>query len=447
VSKRLFGTDGIRGVAGESPLDPATVRRFGMALGRVLAGERGEPGRVVLGRDTRESGPWLAAAVARGLDAAGAHAVDAGVITTPGLAHIVTTGGFAAGVMISASHNPFRDNGLKLFDHAGLKLSDRLEARVEEAIFASADPGEGGGVLERAPTLVRGYVAWLEGLVQPAGRFRGLSLALDCANGSATGIAGEVFRHHGAQVIEIGVAPDGRNINLDCGSLHLEGLSGAVRQAGCDLGIAFDGDADRALAVDRRGRVVDGDLILFIAARRRLREGRLRGNAVVATIMSNLWLERRLAALGIALHRAAVGDKYVLERLLDEDLLLGGEQSGHVIFREHATTGDGLVTGLELVDSLVEEPEPLEAILDGIVPCPQVHLTVRVRAKPDLRAHALIGPAVAALERELGTNGRLVLRYSGTEPVARVMVEGEDDRRVRGHAERLAELIRQELGA
>jgi len=283
--------------------------------------------------------------------------------------------------------------------------------------------------------------------VQPQGRFRGLRIALDCANGSAAAVAGEVFRHQGAEIVELGVTPDGRNINLGCGSLHLEALAQRVRAASCDIGIAFDGDADRALAVDREGRMVDGDHILFIAGRRLQREGRLRGGAVVATIMSNLWLEKRLAAEGIGLRRTAVGDKYVLEGLLEEDLVLGGEQSGHVIFREHASTGDGIVTGLLLLDALAAGSETLEVILDGIVPCPQVLLNVRVRTKPDLLRHARIGPVVERLERELGSAGRVVLRYSGTEPVARVMVEGEDEQLVRRHADQLAGLIRQELGA
>ncbi|HKQ61319.1 MAG TPA: phosphoglucosamine mutase [Candidatus Polarisedimenticolaceae bacterium] len=445
--KRLFGTDGIRGQAGEPPLDPGGVRRFGAALGEVLREERAQP-RAVLGRDTRESGPWLRDAVASGLASRGADVVDAGVITTPGLAWIVGAGGFDAAVMISASHNPYLDNGLKVFGGNGIKLSDANEARIERLLL---DDGRLGAVADGWHGSEDG--AWRERYVDklervlPAGRLRGRRVVLDCGHGAATSIAPGVFAHYGAAVETIGAAPDGRNINLDCGSLHLAGLAGEVQRRGASLGIAFDGDADRALAVDRRGRTVEGDHVLYLTARRLHRLGRLRGSAVVATIMSNYWLERRLAAEGIRLHRAPVGDKYVLETMLEHDLVLGGEQSGHVIFREHATTGDGILTGLLLLDTLAEESESLEQILDGIVPLPQVLLAVRVGAKPDLRVHPRIGPLLSDIEAELVGTGRVVLRYSGTEPVARVMVEGEDETTVRRHAERLAATIREELGA
>ena len=446
--KRLFGTDGIRAVAGVAPLDPLTVRRFGAALAEVLEqADGGREVRVVLGRDTRESGPWLRDALVAGLTSRGATVVDAGVITTPGLARVVRQEGFSGGVMISASHNPFEDNGLKAFGADGAKLSDALEARIERRLIDEgiADPGE---VLAAAPvdgSLLEHYVEHLARALGPDGRLADLRLVLDCANGAACAIAPRVFRSHGAHVETIGVEPDGRNINLDCGSLHLDRLSDAVRERGASLGLAFDGDADRCLAVDRRGRVADGDHILFVAGRRLERRGELRGKAVVATIMSNFWLEERLAAEGIALRRTAVGDKYVLEEMIAHDLVLGGEQSGHVIFREHATTGDGILTGLLLLDALADGP-PLEEILDGITPYPQVLLNVKVREKPDLGAHARIGPAVREIEAALDGHGRVVLRYSGTEPKARVMLEGQDPHRIREMAERLAALIAQELG-
>ena len=270
---------------------------------------------------------------------------------------------------------------------------------------------------------------------------------MDCANGAAYRLGPEVFRRLAVEVETVGIAPDGRNINLDCGSLYVDALSERVREGGYDLGLAFDGDADRALAVDSNGRVVDGDHILYLAARRLKRVGQLRGDQVVATVMSNFWLERRLADEGVKLLRAPVGDKYVLERMVAEDAVLGGEQSGHIIFRNLSTTGDGLLTGLFLLEAIQEEPEPLESILDGIEPCPQVLLNVEVAEKPELASHAVIGPALARAERELDGAGRIVVRYSGTEPLARVMVEGDDERAVREHAEALAELIRSELGA
>jgi phosphoglucosamine mutase len=446
VSKRLFGTDGIRAVAGEAPLDRATVRRFGVALARNIA-STGDSARVVLGRDTRESGPWLRDALAAGIAAAGAEAVDIGVVTTPGLAWVLRENGYQAGVMISASHNPFRDNGLKAFDGDGVKLTDDVEGRIEAMILDTGidDPGENGATVRLQAEDVDGYVKHLINAVD-AHRLKGLRVALDCANGSACEIAPLVFDALGADVLTIGVQPDGRNINLDCGSLHLDNLAEFVRGHDCDVGLAFDGDADRCLAVDRRGRIIDGDGILFITGRQLKRDGRLPGDGLVATIMSNFWLEERLAAEGVQLRRAQVGDKYVLETMHDEKLTLGGEQSGHVIFRDHATTGDGILTGLQLIDAVLAGDESLDQIVDGIAPYPQILINVQVSEKPDLRAHEIIGPVVEGVESELAGTGRVVLRYSGTEPLVRVMLEGKNPDQVRKQAERLAGVIRDELG-
>ena len=445
--KRLFGTDGIRAVAGTPPLDPRTVRKFGLALADVLHQGLGRAPRVVCGRDTRESGPWLRDAVADGLAARGGTMIDAGVITTPGLAYATHNTGFDAGVMISASHNPFEDNGLKVFSSDGVKLEDAVESRVESIILdaATPTPPEGAGKAVPDDSLLSGYVKVLETAV-PGGRFAGLRLLLDCANGSASAIAPTVFSDLGAEVETIGNRPDGKNINLGCGSLYVESLASRVQEGRFDMGLAFDGDADRCLAVDRRGRVVDGDHILFLCARRMKRRSALPGNSIVATIMSNFWLEKRLADEGIVLHRAPVGDKYVLERMIAEDSALGGEQSGHVIFRSVGTTGDGILTGLLLVDAVLDDAVPLEATLDGIVPFPQMLINVRVSEKPDLRAHPEIGPVVAEAERALSGRGRVVLRYSGTESLARVMVEADDDTLVKSTAERVATIIREHLG-
>jgi len=444
--KRLFGTDGIRGVAGEYPLDEPTVRRFGVALAELLPSDG--PCRVVVGRDTRESGPWLRDALAAGLTSRGGGTVDAGVVSTPALAHVVRARGFDAGVMISASHNPFEDNGLKAFGSDGVKLSDEIESRIEGLILDGGldDPGRRSDAAEEDGSLSRCYVEHLEALIPKPDRLRGLKLVVDCANGSACALAPEVLRHHGAEVLAIGDSPDGRNINLDCGSLHLDRLVERVKRERADLGIAFDGDADRCLAVDASGRIVDGDHLLFIVGRRMKRDGRLRGDALVATIMSNFWLEESLAGEGVRLIRAPVGDKYVLEQMVADDLALGGEQSGHLIFRDYATTGDGLLTALLFLETLLDEAQSLEQIMDGITPCPQVLINVRVREKPDLRRHDRIGPAVAEIETALQGRGRVVLRYSGTEPVARVMLEGKDQDLVRDQAEHLAEVIREELG-
>ena len=443
--KRLFGTDGIRAVAGEPPLDPATVRRFGAALAEVLR-DGAKQCRVALGRDTRESGAWLTDAVAIGLGSRAIDGVDAGVISTPGLAHVVRSCGFGAGVMISASHNPFQDNGLKAFGPDGAKLPDSMERRIEALLLDHGveDPGAGGAPHVVDTSLIERYVARLE-TVLPADRLRGLRIVADCANGAACAIAPRVLSHYGARVDAIGIEPNGRNINLGCGSLHLEALAARVRATRADLGLAFDGDADRCLAVDGQGRVVDGDHILFVTGTRLKRNGHLRGDALVATIMSNFWLEERLGREGVHLHRAPVGDKYVLEKMVAEDLVLGGEQSGHVIFREFATTGDGVLTGLVLLDAVVDGPS-LDTVLDGIRPYPQEIVNVRVRAKPDLRAHPRIGRVVREVEAALDGCGRVVLRYSGTEPLARVMIEGQDAASVRRLVTELARVIEEELG-
>jgi phosphoglucosamine mutase len=444
--KRLFGTDGIRGVAGRAPLDAPTLRRFGAALAEALEVELGRPPRVVLGRDTRESGPWIRDAVADGLAFRGGTATDAGVITTPGLAYATQAGAFDAGVMISASHNSFEDNGVKVFGRDGVKLPDAVESRIEALILDSghAEPPAGEGRAVDDLSLSRRYAEFLEGVV-PRGRFNGLKLLLDCANGAAYELAPAIFRHLGADVQTLGDAPDGRNINLDCGSLHLEGLATHVRSGGFDLGLAFDGDADRCLAVDKVGRFVDGDHILFLCARRLKQRGALSGDSLVATVMSNYWLEKRLGDEGIRLHRAPVGDKYVLERMVAEDAVLGGEQSGHVIFRDRSTTGDGILTGVMLVDAILDGGERLESIMDGIVPFPQILINVKVSSKPDLTSHAAIGPVVAEVERAINGRGRVVLRYSGTEGLARVMVEADDEALVRTSAERVAAIIRKHL--
>jgi len=446
--KRLFGTDGIRGVAGEPPLDPATIRKFGVALAEVLCREITHSPRILLGRDTRESGEWIRDAVFTGFEANRGQFEDAGIITTPGLAFAIRTGEFDAGVMISASHNPYEDNGLKVFSANGMKLKDDVESEIEGLILDSgmADPGERMVSECLNPDAMDQYLQELMRLGAGNDGLRGCHLVLDCANGAAAGIAPKLFSRLGADVEAIGIQPNGRNINLDCGSLHLKALACEVRERGVDIGIAFDGDADRALAVDKKGRQVDGDFILYLAARHLKRKGRLRNDKVVATIMSNFWLEKLLGEEGIELLRAPVGDKYVLEWMLHHDAVLGGEQSGHVIFRDHATTGDGMLTGMMLLHCLKDEKDSLETIMDRIVPYPQLLLNVRVHHKPDLRSHAVIGPAVAAAEQALNGAGRIVLRYSGTEPLTRVMIEGRDPDAVRYHAEHLADIIQKELG-
>jgi phosphoglucosamine mutase len=453
--KRLFGTDGVRAAAGQYPLDDATVWRLGHALARTITAPSGREGapRILIGRDTRESGPGIQAAFSAGAAAGGAIPVSTGVITTPGVAFLTRTGGFAAGAVISASHNPYHDNGIKLLGPNGMKLPDFREATLEEmvlddpAVVTDARVGLVPPLLEDpAEPLLDSYRRHLSAAAGGTGALEGLHVVLDCARGAAYRTGPEVFRGLGARVEAIGCDPDGRNINEGCGSLHLERLAEAVVRSGAALGLAFDGDADRCLLVDRTGRALDGDFVLYVQALRLARRGLLRGGQVVATVMTNLWLEKALAAEGIGLLRTQVGDKYVLERMITENAALGGEQSGHVIFLDVFPAGDGLLTGL-LMALAVTEGNDLAELAAGVRRYPQVLINVKVRTKPQLEVHDTIGPALRRAEERLAGDGRVLVRYSGTEPLARVMIEGTDEGLVQGAAEELARVIRTEIGA
>ena len=445
MGKQLFGTDGIRGVAGEYPLDPATVHAFGMALGSDL--RRASPDAAVLiGMDTRESGPWIAAQVAAGLAQQHVPAVSAGVITTPGIAYLTRSDSFTAGVMISASHNPYRDNGIKVFGHSGYKLPDDEEHLVEQEIFRHADRPPGPPLpLAPDPVLAERYLGYLASTV--AGGFDGMRIVLDCGNGSASQLAPALFRRLGAEVDAICCQPNGRNINLDCGALHVEALRAAVLASGAGLGVAFDGDADRAIFVSGTGRIVDGDAVLLIAARALKAAGKLDGDMVVATVMSNLGLERALDRDGILLLRTPVGDKYVLEEMVRVGAVLGGEQSGHVIFRQYATTGDGILTALRILEIAHQRRAGLEELTAGFEIYPQRLQNVRVRERRALHELAEVAREIEECRREFGSAGRVLVRFSGTEPLARVMVEGPDQARVDDFTGRIATAIRNEIGA
>ena len=451
MERQLFGTDGIRGVAGEPPLDERTAHALGVALGKWArtnagAGAGGEAAEVLIGMDTRESGPWLAAQVAGGLQRVGVTTRFAGVITTPGVAHLTRTGEFVAGVMISASHNPYYDNGLKVFSHSGYKLPDEVEAELEGLMSEWLATGETAIAkqLHADPGLDEKYIEYLAGTVSGLFLFR---LVIDCANGAATEIAPRLFAKVGPAVEWMSASPDGRNINLNCGSLHLEGLREKVVATGADLGIAFDGDADRALFVAASGRVVDGDAVLFLAGSKLKRQGRLGGDTVVTTVMSNLGLEKALANKDIQMVRTPVGDKYVLEEMLKRGAVLGGEQSGHVIFSEYATTGDGLLTALRVLEIVRDSGATLDALVDEVKTFPQKLVNVRVQVKRPLAELETVQAEIQAAEREFGGSGRVVVRFSGTEPLARVMIEAESDEEVNRWTGRIAEAIRAELGA
>ncbi len=449
MERELFGTDGIRGVAGEFPLDPPTVYAVGRALGEWARGH-GERPEVVIGMDTRESGPSLAALVAEGLARASVRSRFAGVITTPGVAYLTRTGDFVAGVMISASHNPYRDNGIKIFDHSGYKLPDEVERALEREIFRLRESGIEPQAAELAveEELVRTY---LDYLARTSGLLDGVSIVVDCGNGSASRLAPALFGRLGARVHAIGCEPDGRNINLGCGALHPERLQAEVVARKPDLGVAFDGDADRAIFVAPSGKIVDGDLVLYICGRAWLEKGWLGGNngrpVIVATIMSNLGLEKAVRSWGAELIRTPVGDKYVLEEMLRRDAKLGGEQSGHVIFRRYATTGDGLLTALRVLEVMRETGATLDELAAGFELYPQRVTSVPVKAKLPLDELEAVQAAIERARRSLGDSGRVLVRFSGTELKARVMVEGPDSALVDRHVEEIVTAIERELGA
>jgi phosphoglucosamine mutase len=446
MGKELFGTDGIRGVPGTPPLDDRTLYAAGRALGSYLKNEHGSA-HVLIGMDTRESGPHIAALLAAGLRREGSSAEFAGVITTPGVACLVRQNDFQAGVVISASHNPFHDNGIKLFSHAGMKFPDAEEEKLEKEIFrlrSEPVPSERPALVARH-TLHVEYLDFLRSRVIQGASLSGFRMVLDCANGAAYQLGPELFRSLGAEVVATGVEPDGRNINAGCGSLHLEGLQKRVLAEGVSLGVAFDGDADRALFVCGSGRIVNGDGILLAAARYLKSQNALKNQRVVATSMSNLGLERVLGRDGISLVRAAVGDRYVLEEMLKSGNNLGGEQSGHIIFLDDSPAGDGLLTAVKIA-SMVASRGTLESLVEGLKDYPQVIVNVKVKSKPPMDSLPRVQEALAEAEKALGENGRVVVRYSGTEPLARVMVEAEHETDVKRFSESIASALRSAIG-
>jgi phosphoglucosamine mutase len=388
----------------------------------------------------------LAAQVAGGLKRCGVTTRFAGVITTPGVAFLARTGPYIAGVMISASHNPYLDNGIKIIDHAGYKLADAIEEELEQRMFAWLDSGEEATPesLAQDVSLDHLYGEFLESTVDGQLPFR---LVIDCANGSATAVAPEVFKQLGARVDLIGDAPNGRNINLNCGSLHLDALRSRVLETGADAGIAFDGDADRALFISHSGKIIDGDAVLYLTGRSLQRSGKLPGDVVIATVMSNLGLERALERHGLNLVRTPVGDKYVLEEMLKRGSALGGEQSGHVIFSEYATTGDGILTALQVFQILRDSNKTLDDITSEVKVFPQKLVNIRVKVKKPLGELDLVQHEIRAAEDEFQSSGRVLVRFSGTEPLARVMVEAESEQHVEKWTTRIAQAIRNELGA
>jgi phosphoglucosamine mutase len=450
MAKQFFGTDGIRGIPGEYPLDDATLERVGHALGKYLRAHGSQP-RVLIGRDTRESGTHIAQLIARGLAASGAEPVSAGVLTTPGVAWLVNQEGFAAGVVISASHNPYHDNGVKLISSAGMKFPDAAESEIEGLILSggnTAPIASGALPWEHAgdEDLHEDYLAGLRKGIFDGAKLAGMKIVLDCANGAASTLGPQFFQSLGAEVIAINDSPDGRNINAGSGSLHPEAMQRKVTEMGAALGVAFDGDADRALFSTSSGKRVDGDGVLLVAGRYLKSKGKLKGNVIVGTTMANLGLERALEKTGLGLVRTDVGDRYVLEEMRRIGANLGGEQSGHILFLDDATTGDGMLTAVKMA-SIISISGPLDTLVADLTIFPQKIVNVKVRSKPPLDSVPEVSRLLAESEKALGKSGRVILRYSGTEPLARVMVEAERAEDVQHWTEAIASALRSAIGA
>ena len=445
MGKRYFGTDGIRGRVGDYPITAEFVLKLGWAVGRALQTQGFN--KVVIGKDTRISGYMFESALEAGLSAAGVNIALLGPMPTPGIAYLTRTLHACAGIVVSASHNPYYDNGIKFFSRDGQKLPDAVEQHIEELLeqpLTTAEP-DALGKAERIVDAAGRYIEFCKSTIPAYTSLAGLKIALDCAHGATYHVAPSVLNELGATVIPMGVEPDGLNINLDCGSTRPALLRDLVQQQGADLGIAFDGDGDRVIMVDHRGEVLDGDELLFIIARDRLRTGS-RFNAVVGTLMTNLGLEIALRALGLDLRRAKVGDRYVMEGLLAENLILGGENSGHIICLDRTTTGDGIISALQVLSAMLQSGKSLHDLKAGMSKYPQILINVSVTGEVDLRRPA-IQDAVRAVEAQLGDHGRVLLRPSGTEPVVRVMVEGADAGVVERHARELAGVVRETLSA
>ena len=450
MSRRLFGTDGVRGIANVEPMTSETALRLGRALAHV---SKRSPRRhkILIGKDTRLSGYMLEQAMASGICSMGVDVLLVGPLPTPGIAFLTRTLRADAGVVISASHNPFQDNGIKFFSPAGFKLPDELEAEIEHLVLSDSidtlrPTATEIGKAFRVDDAVGRYNVFAKGTFPRHLTLDGITLAIDCGHGAAYRVAPEVLEELGARVIALGVDPNGENINLDAGALHPDSLQQAVRIGGAQMGIALDGDADRCILVDERGDVVDGDEILAILATELHARGQLARDTLVATVMSNLGLHTALRERHIAVATTPVGDRYVVEEMVKGGFNLGGEQSGHIVFLDHNTTGDGLVTALSMLALLVEKGKPLSELRRVMTRFPQVLVNLRVRSKPDVGTLPAVARAIADAERTLGERGRVLVRYSGTEPLLRVMIEGEREPEIRGFAERIIDAARAAIG-
>lgn len=444
--KKYFGTDGIRGRVGVWPINAEFILKLGWAVGEVLARDSGGSGKVLIGKDTRISGYMFESVLEAGLSAAGVNTHLLGPMPTPAIAYLTRTLRAQAGIVISASHNPYFDNGIKFFSAQGRKLPDDLEYAIEEQLakpMTTVDSAELGKAV-RVNDAPGRYIEFCKSTVATEISLAGLKIVVDCANGAAYHIAPNVFRELGAEIVELGVEPDGLNINLGCGATHPEVLQQAVLREKADVGIALDGDADRVIMVDHQGNILDGDELLYIIVKHRHEEGKLKGG-VVGTVMTNYGLEFALRDIGAPFVRVPVGDRYIMMELLQRGWHLGGEPSGHILCFDSITTGDGIVTALQILSAMCHREKSLAELKSGLTKFPQILVNVKIADKKDPQQNPRIQQAVKAIQQDLGTKGRVLLRLSGTEPLVRVMIEGENESYIRHHADQLAEIVKQEL--
>lgn len=439
--RKYFGTDGIRGEVGNYPITPDFVMKLGWAAGKVLANQK--QSKILIGKDTRISGYMFESALEAGLSAAGVDIMLLGPMPTPGVAYLTRTFRAQAGIVISASHNPYQDNGIKFFSGEGRKLGDDIECAIEELVDKPMDiaPSAALGKAHRIADAEGRYIEFCKSTFGVGANLKGLKIVIDCANGATYNIAPDVFSELGADVVTIGASPNGLNINEDCGATSPDSLQAAVISQGADIGIALDGDGDRLIMVDHHGEIIDGDELLFVIARERQRTRGMNG-AVVGTLMSNLGLEHAIRTLGLDFKRANVGDRYIIEMLQENDWTLGGESSGHIICLDMTTTGDGIVSALQVLDAMVRSGQSLNVLKSGMSKYPQCLVNVTLDQQINVMELESVKNAVSDVESELGSNGRVLLRPSGTEPLIRVMVEGREGKQVVKLAHELADAVK-----
>ncbi|MCK4646917.1 MAG: phosphoglucosamine mutase [Candidatus Aminicenantes bacterium] len=447
--RKLFGTDGIRGVANKDPMTPEMAIQIGQAVTHVL-NEKGHRQRIVIGKDTRLSGYMLENALAAGISSMGADVISVGPMPTPGIAFIANNMDADCGIVISASHNPFEDNGIKIFSKEGFKLSEEQEFEIEELIFSKniqslASSSQEIGRAFQEENALEGYIVFLRHTFPKNLSLEGVKIVLDCANGATYKVAPTLFKEMRAEVLCLNVNPDGKNINVECGSLHPELLAEKIIENRADIGLALDGDGDRLIAADEKGNIISGDKILAICAKNLKKERRLKNDLVVSTVMSNLGLSLALNEMEIKHIRTRVGDRYVLKEMLKNGAVLGGEDSGHIIFLEHHTTGDGLIAALQLLAVMQKEEKAVSELSKVMKTFPQVLINVDVKSKPDLKGIPEIGNVIGSAEKELGDKGRVLVRYSGTQPMCRVMVEGPTKEQTEKLTKKIAEIVKKKL--